>query len=135
MSLASLQAAIEGRLKLFQSTNVAWPNTRFVPDPRTPWLQPTIVWGRSTALGPGESSVVRHSGMFLVACYFPTPGGSGAALAKADQVLDWFPRGLSLGTSDGLQVRFETGSINQPRIEDEWYQVPVSCPWFCLEDG
>lgn len=72
----------------------------------------------------------RERGVFQILLVYPSNEGAGNALAKAEAIRDWFPRGGSY-SSGGVTVRVSnTPAIAPGYLEGSLYHVPVSVSYF-----
>ena len=134
-SLARVKAALETRLKAMTSLlPTAWENTAFTPPADNGPYQVVHLLPAEpenpSILGVAGSEMYRERGLMQVTLVYPAKGGAGSALAKAEAIRDWFPRGSSFTYSSVTVVIPRTPSISPAMVQDERYVLPVSIPYF-----
>jgi len=125
----SIQAALDGHLKTFQASNVAWENIIFVPNRNTPWLRSALLPASSRVITSLEPLMVRHLGIYQVSVNIPgteqDPPGAGPANVIADAVIAHFRPGTVLH-SGGLNIEIDYAEDHPAIPGVDWYAVPVS---------
>lgn len=107
-------------------------NVDFVPPaPDVPYQRVDLLM--NTPDNPVIGSGYQMLGVLQVSLFFPRNGGSGGAVARAGQIRDWFPRGLSL-TESAFTVTIErTPEIGSGLPDEDRYMVPVRIRWFASQ--
>jgi Bacteriophage related domain of unknown function len=135
VSIKNIRSALEQRLAtLSPATPVAWENAQYAPTLGTMYLAVALLPARTenpTITGDPAQELALEQGVFQVTVVAPVNGGSGPASDKAEAIRALFPRGLSL-TVSGTTVRIaEKATVSAAIPNDDWYNVPVSIPYFC----
>lgn len=148
-SYLSILAALDSGLKTFNDANlvvlmgvdglpiynntpmdVAWENTRYVPQIGRPYQEPTLLSNDTLQPGNGVSGTTYDHGFYQISLFYPRDEGAGAALGRADLLRSFFKRGVVL-SSGGVTVQVEhTPSISGPMNSPDWYKRAVSVPYF-----
>lgn len=130
MSELSIRNALETRLKAISNgLPTQWENAAFSPPAAAPY-QAVFVLPADPENPTMGDSFYRARGIFQVNLYYPLAGGSGMALAKAESIKAWFPRGSSY-VANGVTVTIErTPGIGVARIVNGRYCVPVSIRYY-----
>lgn len=133
MTAASIQAALDAYLGA-QVTDlpIAWEGIHFDPDSAA-YLAVRMAARTSEALGPGQYSTIEWSGVYQISVYLPSGGGTGAALLRGDTLCALFRRGLSLRTTDGLDVIVFDSTPMPALVDPAWVHVPVQVNWIAYE--
>lgn len=110
--------------------DIAWPNARFVPDPKRTYLRCFLMPGQSIQASLGSDFFTRLVGVYQISIFTPKDTGILEAEKIVEILLKNFPLGLALqccGESLILQSVY-----NSPAMEDEdRYHVPVSLSYYC----
>lgn len=97
-----------------------------------PYVSGQMAVRQSTQLGIGHNAPRFWSGVYRVLVAQPRSDGMAAALAKADMILQHFPRGLTL-TAGSAALVIEQGTVEPSYSAVDWINVPVLIRWFCEE--
>lgn len=124
-----IQAALDGKLKVYQSSNVAWENAGYTPVIGTAYLEPLFMPGQPTPAGLGSSAKNRHVGIYQINVYQPLGSGAGDGVAIADALVSFFKRGTII-TQNGINVRCRQSWREKAQPEGSWYVIPVSVLWW-----
>ena len=81
--------------------------------------------------GPGLE--YQWTGIYQVNCNWPVDAGADGAAQMVDQILRLFPRGLTIGTTDGLQVAIMYVTPIPVRAEGVWFRGAAKISWFSWE--
>lgn len=136
MSLQGIMAALDAQLATLSgldTSKVAWLNTAYVPEANTAYLATSLPAITRTPITIGAAGEVEWRGTYQVRCNWPAGTGVGDAAAQVDSILALFPRGLTLTTSDGLQLIFDTPTPRPFAIDGEWLYGVAQMPWFAYE--
>lgn len=133
-SLARIKTALEARLKAMAGLlPTRWENTAFTPPADSPYQEVHLLPAEPenpSILGVAWSEMYRESGFMQVTLVYPAEGGAGSALAKAEAIRDWFPRGSSFTYGGVTAIVGRTPRIGPAMQQDERYVLPVSIPYF-----
>lgn len=144
MSLPAILAAIDEQLATvdFPADNIAFLNATYVPVAEVPYLRASMAAQKMTPLTLGADKSVaagatgytaQWSGIYNVDCVWPQDAGAGGCYNMQQTILNLFPRGLTLTTTDGVLVHFDTPSALVVRPDSgAWARGPVQCPWWAL---
>lgn len=111
------------------STPIASPNVDYTPVVGTSFIRSTLLPAQTLQASIGIDGTNRYQGVYQVDVFSPQGTGPAAGIALVDEIIELFPRGLSLSTDD-ITVRVATSSVLPAREEPDWYQIPVSIDWF-----
>lgn len=132
MSYDAINAALFTKLAaLTPVVPIAWPNVNHIPQVGVPYMRAaTIPYPTSNpTMGAGDADVKRYFGLLQVLLYYPLNSGEGDLRRKADAVIAWFYRGLTL-TSGGVSVHIDATPYASPAfVSDAWFVVPVNIPY------
>ena len=143
--MATISAAIDAQLATisFDPARIAFLNVVFQPVAGRPYLRAsmpsltrkalTMGADRLTGIG-GAGATVQWDGVYEVDAVWPTNAGSDGCSQMEDTIMRLFPRGLTLNTTDGIFVHFDTPTPLPPRPDGDWYRGCVRCPWWALEE-
>lgn len=107
---------------------IAFENVPFVPVQRVPYIELTLLAGRTQNPTMGDQ-FKRETGILQLAMMYPVNEGPANAMAKAEEVRALFPRGLTL-TQGTVRVLIDEHPFIGPAMQDEgWYRLPVSIPY------
>lgn len=133
-SLAKIKAALETRLKAMSPLlPTHWENSQFTPPESGGYQSVHLLPAEPenpSILGVAGSEMYRENGLMQVTLVYPAEGGAGTALAKAEAIRDWFPRGLSVSYGGITTVIGRTPRIGPAMVQDDRYVLPVSIPYF-----
>lgn len=129
MSALAIRAALESRLNAIASPlPTQWENAEFDP-PDGAYQRVDMLPGKPENPSIGGSHY-RETGLFQVMLLYPIGVGSGAAVAKAEAIRTWFPRGATY-VSGGVTVYIGgTAAIGPGRVDNDRYVLPVTIPYF-----
>lgn len=124
-----IQAALDGHLHAFQSSDVAWENIRFEPNRDDPWLRPFLMPASSRVVTAFEPLMVRHIGIYQINVNAPgaeqNPPGAGPANLIVDALIAHFRPGTVLH-SGGLNIEIEYAEDGPAHPGEDWFVVPIS---------
>jgi hypothetical protein len=133
-SLAKIKTALETRLKAMASLlPTQWENSAFTPPSDSAYQSVHLLPAEPVSpsiLGVAGSEMYREIGVMQVTLVYPARGGAGTALAKAEAIRDWFPRGSSFSYGGVTTVVSRTPRIGPAMFQDDRYVLPVSIPYF-----
>lgn len=131
MSFADERRAIETRFSAnYTSTPVRYENLSFVQPDNASWVSLMILSGEGgqASLG-GSSAIHRYGGVIQVDVFTPENSGTQAGRALADTVEAIFRQvQFSLGNSGVIHT--QTPWVTNLGVEDGWYRLVVTCPFF-----
>ena len=74
----------------------------------------------------GRSGVMDTEGVYVIGLNYPAGEGSGAALAKADELAALFRPGLSITAGSGnIVIQKATLGYKQPTAKPDWFTIPL----------
>lgn len=133
-SLAKIKTALETRLKAMTPlVPTHWENAAFTPPSDSPYQNVVLLPAEPvnpSILGVAGSEMYREIGIMQVTLVYPAKGGAGTALAKAEAIRDWFPRGSSFSFGGVTTVISRTPRIGPAMVQDDRYVLPVSVSYF-----
>lgn len=113
----------------FTDSLTAYENASFVkPANTTAWAAIFIVPNQPTIESVGDGGMDGHTGFMQVDVNYPSNGGTGAAIAKADSVAQYFKAGTRIAYG-GQQVQIQSCGRSQGRPVDGWYRVSLTINW------
>lgn len=131
-SVVDLRAALEKRLLAMTGVLATqWENTIIKPDGATPY-QMVFFLPAEPSNPEMNGTFFQENGFMQITLRYPTANGPGAgdAVAMAQAIRDWFPRGLSL-THGGVTVQINrTPAIGPGAVEGDRYSLPVKIRYF-----
>lgn len=130
-SLTKIKAALETRLAAIATPlPTAYENAPFTTV-AAPYQIVTLLPASPDNPTLGSlPTLYRERGVFQILLVYPSNEGAGNALAKAEAIRDWFPRGASF-SSGGVTARISnTPAIAVGYLEGSLYHVPVSVSYF-----
>lgn len=120
-------ALLERALTIPGGLPLAQPNINYAPVLGLPFNRLALfgIPPVNTFIDQGE----RLEGFMQVSCFRPVGEGIIQGKLAADQVVDHFPRGLSL-TSGATTIRIQQRPAVAAAIaETDWLQIPVTISW------
>lgn len=130
MSAAAIQAALETRLNaLTPALATGWENVNFVPPVNANYQVVAVLFAEpeNPTLGTG---FYRQRGYLQVALHYQQNNGKGDALARAELLRSWFPRGLSMVASGVTTTVDKTPEIGNGQIEGDAFVVRIKVRFF-----
>jgi hypothetical protein len=123
---SDIEAAFTVRMnELANRPAVAWPNVKFEPNAKKPYLRINIIPAETVQASLGAEGKDETNGICQVTVF--APAGSGRT-DLPDIIADHFKRGTVL-SYNGTNIRLRSPSIG-PAIQDgAFYFVPVSIPY------
>jgi hypothetical protein len=132
--LRDLQDVLHGQLAAAAITSeVAWPNKVYTPTKGVSYLKPENAGRARTPLGFGADAVQSWNGTYQVGVFVPRDSGEREQDTLANKVMEAFPRGLNLPTSQGVHVIISHSSAPAPVPFGDWSNLPVSIHWFATQ--
>lgn len=126
--------ALNGQLQRAAISNpIAYPNNVFTPVKGTSYLQVQMAGRARTPLGFGADSVQQWTGTYQVSVFVPRDSGTREQDEIAQKVLNAFPRGLNLRTTNGGVVIVEYSSAASPDVFGDWSNLPTAVHWFVTD--
>ncbi|MDE2096243.1 MAG: hypothetical protein KGL39_03290 [Patescibacteria group bacterium] len=143
MSIATILSAIHTQLATvtFPAAQIDFSNATFVPVAGVPYLRGSMAAQKFTALTLGTDRTVgvgnggymgRWDGLYHVDAVWPEDAGSDGCYSMQGQLLNLFPRGLTLITSDGVRVVFDAPTALPVRPDNAWVRGSCQFPWWAL---
>jgi len=130
MSQTAISNALEVRLNAIASPlATAWENVEFSPVGGVEYQKVDILFAEpeNPTFGSGFN---RQRGFMQVQLRFPLNTGRQAALARAEAIKNWFPRGLSLTDSGVTTVIEKTPEIAKGGNVEDRYVINVKIRFF-----
>lgn len=122
--------AIIARIKAnWTTTAIHYPATHFKPNPTARWIQPRIHWDEAAQVSLGQNGHNRITGDLQIQIFAPVGNGADEAHTYADTLRGLFPRGLAL-LAGSRTITFEVPEVQQAIEDEDWYQLPVVCPFY-----
>jgi len=123
------RAALDARLEAYQSTNVAFENTKYTPKEGVGYLRTFLLPAEPSQATVGANGLDRVAGIYQIDVAEPKDGGNGALLRKVDEVVAQFARGLSV-TSNAVTLTIQRSWPGPAIARDSFYVIPVSVSWY-----
>jgi hypothetical protein len=135
MSQSAISNALEAKLNaMAPAISTAWENVEFTPVGDVEYQSVDILFAEPE--NPVFSnSFNRQRGFMQVQLRYPLNTGRNAALARAEAVKNWFPRGLSLLDSGVTTIVEKTPEISKGGIVGDRYVVNVRIRFFANLEG
>ena len=128
-----IRDAVKNRIVAgWTTTAIHWTATKLNPTIASPWIQPRLLFGSARAVSLGPLGHNRIAGDLHCNIFLPVGSGDDEAMTYADSFRALFPRGLLLPTAN-KSVTFETPEVIQALEDEDWFQVPVICPFYSDE--
>lgn len=134
-----IRLALEQGFEAFNAANlvagaqmpIAYENQRYDRVVGVAYQELHLLPATSSQPGNGPNGRMYDTGVFQVSLYYPRDEGPGAAAGRADLLRTYFKRGGTPLSFGGVTVSVErTPSISPARIQDDWYVLVVSIPYF-----
>ena len=120
-------AAFTDALTLFE--NEAFnPTTKPKPSISTPWASVFLITNQPTPESAGAGGMDGNTGFLQIDLNYPLNAGSGAIVAKADYVAQYFKAGTRLAYG-GQQVQIQSCGRSQGRLVDGFFRVSMTINW------
>lgn len=128
MSDVAIRAALEKRLDaMAPALATVWENMPYEPVNGTPYQKVDLL--RAQPENPTIDSFVRKHGIMQVSLFYEQMKGPGAAEARADAIVAWFPYRLSL-IEAGVTVFIDgTPWVKAGSPDGDRWMVPVLIPY------
>lgn len=136
VALRSIMDALNGQLQsaaILPAPQIAWPNRTFVPTKGVPYLAVQMAGLSRQSLGAGADGVQQWNGFYQVSVFVPRDTGTRAQDDMANKVLDAFPRGLNLPTTNASPIVVTTSTVDAPVAYNDWLNAPCRIAWFLTE--
>ena len=104
---------------------VAWPNVKFEPNGKKPYLRISVIPAETVQASLGATGKDETNGICQVSCF--VPAGTGKS-DLPDIIADHFKRGTVL-VYNGTRIRLRSPSIGVSVVDGAFYFVPVSIPY------
>lgn len=135
MSQTAISNALETRLNAIAAPlATAWENVEFAPTGGVEYQKVDILFVEPENPTFG-ASFNRQRGFMQVQLRYPLNTGRKDALARAEAVKNWFPRGLSLLDSGVTTIVEKTPEISKGGVIDDRYVVNVRIRFFANLEG
>ena len=146
MSLQTMMQAIDEHLATvdFDASRIAFTNVTYAPVAGRPYLRASMVsltdkaltLGADKATGIGGAGyTLQWDGVYQVDAVWPENAGADGCHQMQQRLLRLFYRGLTLVTTDGLQLHFHEPKPLPIQSDGAWIRGPVRCPWWSLENS
>ena len=113
----------------FTDALTAYENAAFTkPAAAVPWAAVFIIPNQPAPESAGSGGMDGHTGIMQVDLNYPVNAGSGAIVAKADSVAQYFKAGTRLAYG-GQQVQIQSCGRSQGRPVDGFYRVSMTINW------
>lgn len=129
-----ISIALNQRLQGYAVANdldVAYENITYEPTTGTIWVRPTVLPAAVNRIGMKNTDTEIHEGVYQIDVFAPSDQPKAIALALADDISDYFSKGLTL-TYNSSSVRIGTKSVGAGSREDSWYQLPVFINYYSI---
>ena len=132
--LPEFQRVFNERLRTAAITQeVAWPNIVYRPKKGVAYLKPESAGRMRSPLGFGADSVQQWQGVYQVGVFVPRDTGELEQERLASRVMAAFPRGMTLRTSQAIDVKISHSTAPAPVPFGDWSNLPVQVYWFAVE--
>jgi hypothetical protein len=123
---ADIEAAFTVHMnELADRPAVAWPNVKFEPNGKKPYLRLNVIPAETVQASLGATGKDETNGICQITCFAPT--GTGRT-DLPDIIADHFKRGTVL-SYNGTSIRLRSPSIGPAVADGAFYFVPVSIPY------
>ena len=113
----------------FTDALTAYENAAFTkPAAYVPWGSVFILPNQPTPESAGAGGMDGNTGIMQIDLNYPLDAGSGAIVAKADSVAQWFKAGTRLAYG-GQQVQIQSCGRSQGRLVDGFFRVSMTINW------
>lgn len=127
-----MRDAVKTRLQSWNATPVHWTATEYKPQPGTAYIQPRLQFATAEQASMGSAGLNRVRGDLHTNVFAPVSRGDDEAMVHVDALRALFPRGLKLAAGQRWMT-FEVPEVREALEEEQWYQVPVVCPFYLDE--
>lgn len=143
VGIATIVTAIHTQLATisFPQSQIVFGNATYAPTAGVPYMRggmmsqkfTALTLGSDASIGPGNGGYMgRWDGVYGVDCVWPEDAGTDGCYTMQGELLNLFPRGLTLITSDGLRVVFDAPTALPARTDNAWLRAPCQFPWWAL---
>jgi hypothetical protein len=123
---SDIEAAFTVRMnEMNDRPGVAWPNVKFEPNAKKPYLRLSILPAQTVQASLGSIGKDETNGICQISVF--VPAGSGRTNLP-DMIADHFKRGTVLAYNT-TRVRLRAPSIGPAISDGAFYFVPVSIPY------
>jgi hypothetical protein len=123
---ADIEAALTGHIhSLNDRPAVAFPNVKFEPNGKKPYLRINVIPAETVQASLGATGKDETNGICQITCF--VPAGTGRT-DLPDTIADHFKRGTVL-SYNGTSIRLRSPSVGPAIAEGAFYFVPVSIPY------
>lgn len=129
MSQAIIRKLLEQQINSASvGVDTAFENVPYTPQAGKLWQRVNLLPGQTLNPTMGDN-FKRDVGVMQVMVLAPKNAGPAAAAARAEAILQAFPRGWS-AAEGAVRLRvLESPYVSAAVPNDAWYQVPVSIPY------
>ncbi len=130
--LTAISAALDAYLQTQIAGNtldIAWEADGYMPQGGRPYLRIALSSYVRVPLGPGPNTTFSERGSYTIAVVWPVGSGKAAAIAQADKIKGYFPRGLSLALAGQAPLIVTYASLATAGDDGAWLTVPVTVNW------
>ena len=107
---------------------VSYEGRDFTPPNGAPWVELRTLPVSVKAAAIGAGAPLEHVGMLQIGLNYPLNNGTGAALADADTVADYFTPGTTF-THNGMRIVCESCDRSQMLRDDAWATLYLTMKW------
>ena len=134
MSTIAIRRALEKHLDTMPDLPaIAWENTNFMPSANEPYIEPILFFVEPDDIGFRNSPFIQR-GYLQLNLRYPTNEGTVTAQLKAEQLRDYFFRGLTLVEQD-IPVNIErTPEITNGSIIDDRFVIRMFIRFYATID-
>jgi len=125
-----LEKRFKTKWALSGKTRIKWENASWTePKKDETWVAFTIVTADAVEVGIGTTNLSRYGGTVIIQVFQKEMTGTGKASILAGQAADIFRRLEICEDQSGL-LRFRIPSQVRVGLNNGWFQINVSCPYF-----
>lgn len=123
---ADIEAAFTNHINTLNNRPaVAWPNVKFEPNSKKPYIRINIIPAETVQASLGADGKDETNGICQITVF--VPAGTGRT-DLPDVIADHFKRGTAL-SYNGTRIRLRSPSVGPAISEGAFYFVPVSIPY------
>ena len=125
MSYRKIQAALDTRLQLYQSDDVAFPSSSYTPAHGIAYLQVAFIPAPAMGIALGAGAPEQHTGQYRITV---RDTDDPVALSKIDALRVHFAKG-SILSFDGVDVHLGSAAVGSNEGKLKRVSIPLAINW------